>query len=84
MGDVWRARDTRLDRDVAIKELKRNLVDDEIIRCRFLREVRITSQLDHPGIVPVYDLLPDENGRPRYGRCLAGAGGTLAGFCCRL
>ncbi len=66
MGDVWRARDTRLGRDVAIKELKPSLADDEVIRARFLREARITSQLDHPGIVPLYDLLPDEGGRPRY------------------
>lgn len=56
MGRVWVARDTGLDRDVALKELHPQLADDPSTLARFLREARITGQLEHPGIVPVYEL----------------------------
>jgi PAS domain S-box-containing protein len=56
MGRVWLARDTFFDREVALKELRPEIAGDALVRCRFLREARITGQLEHPGIVPVYEL----------------------------
>jgi len=55
MGVVWRARDTVLDRDVAIKLLAAHLDGDELT-LRLAREARILAALEHPGIVPVFDL----------------------------
>lgn len=56
IGRVWLARDTQLGRDVALKELRPEQADDTVICARFLKEAQITSQLEHPGIVPVYEL----------------------------
>ena len=56
MGEVYRARDTRLDRTVAIKILPEALAADPQFRDRFDREARTISQLDHPNICPVYDV----------------------------
>ncbi|MCI0700101.1 MAG: protein kinase [Planctomycetia bacterium] len=56
MGRIWVARDTGLDRDVALKELLPELASNPLVLARFLREARITGQLEHPGIVPVYEL----------------------------
>ena len=53
MGQVYRARDTRLDRPVAIKILPPALAGDPIFRERFEREVRTLSGLSHPNIVAV-------------------------------
>jgi serine/threonine protein kinase len=66
LGTVWRAKDTRLRREVAIKQLRRAVASDAHIRLRFVTEARITSQLDHPGIVPVYDMGRLETGEPYY------------------
>ena len=55
MGEVYRARDTRLDRIVAIKILPAALADDPQFRERFDREARAISQLDHPNICALYD-----------------------------
>jgi PAS domain S-box-containing protein len=67
MGAVYRARDVHLDRDVALKELLPRWAADESVRARFLVEARTTGQLQHPGVVPVYDLLPGGHGAtPRY------------------
>ena len=54
------------DRDVAVKELKHELRQRRGHPRPLPREARIDRQLQHPGIVPVYDLLPDDGGRPRY------------------
>jgi Tol biopolymer transport system component len=56
MGEVYRARDTRLDRTVAIKILPDSLSGDPQFRERFAREARVISQLDHPNICPLYDV----------------------------
>lgn len=56
MGDVYRARDTRLDREVAIKVLSRELADDPRSRERFEREARAVSRLTHPHICTLYDI----------------------------
>lgn len=59
IGEVWRARDRRLDRPVAIKRLRPDRISLAAIRRRFHREAQITARLQHPGVVPVFDLLPD-------------------------
>jgi YVTN family beta-propeller protein len=55
MGEVYRAYDTRLDRNVALKLLAPRYADDESFRDRLLRESRLAASLDHPNVVPVYD-----------------------------
>jgi eukaryotic-like serine/threonine-protein kinase len=56
MGEVYRARDTRLDRPVAIKVLPEALGLDAEFRARFEREARAISQLHHPNICALYDV----------------------------
>ena len=56
MGRVWLARDTALGRQIALKELRPDQTDNSIVFSRFLYEAKITAQLEHPGIVPVYEL----------------------------
>src|SRR6266849_1877761 len=56
MGEVYKARDTRLDRIVAIKILPDALAADSQFRDRFDREARTISQLDHPHICALYDV----------------------------
>lgn len=56
MGQVYRARDTRLDRTVAIKVLSGSLSTDTQLRERFDREARVVSQLSHPHICALYDV----------------------------
>src|SRR5689334_24951271 len=56
MGEVWRARDTRLGRDVAIKFLPANFAADTDRLNRFEQEARATSALNHPNILTVFDI----------------------------
>ena len=56
MGEVYKARDTRLDRTVAIKILPASLATDPQFRDRFDREARMISQLDHPHICALHDV----------------------------
>src|SRR5262245_44420740 len=56
MGEVYRARDTRLRREVAIKILPPGLTGSDQARQRFEREARTISQLSHPNICAVYDV----------------------------
>jgi len=56
MGEVYKARDTRLDRTVAIKILPDGLVSDRQARDRFEREARTLSRIDHPHICALYDV----------------------------
>ncbi len=56
MGEVWKARDTRLDRSVAIKVLSTGFAGNADLRARFEREARTISQLTHPNICTLYDV----------------------------
>ena len=56
MGEVYRARDTRLDRTVAIKVLPGALAADAQFRERFQREARVISQLSHSHICTLHDV----------------------------
>ena len=56
MSVVYRARDRRLNRPVAVKVLPPDLAHDPAIRARFTREAQTSAQLSHPHIVPIYDV----------------------------
>src|SRR3954454_3387511 len=56
MSVVYRARDRRLNRAVAIKVLPPELAHDAAIRTRFTREAQMSAQLAHAHIVPIYDV----------------------------
>ena len=56
MGEVYKARDTRLDRTVAIKVLPAHVADDPDLRQRFEREAKTISSLNHPHICTLYDI----------------------------
>ncbi len=56
MGEVYKARDTRLDRTVAVKVLPSHLSEDPRLRERFEREARAVSSLNHPHICTLHDV----------------------------
>ena len=56
MGEVYRARDTRLERDVAVKVLRANLSSDPSLRLRLEREAKAVSKLSHPHICTLHDI----------------------------
>jgi serine/threonine protein kinase len=56
MGEVYKARDTRLDRTVAVKVLRGEFAGDPESRARFEREARAVAALDHPHICGIYDV----------------------------
>ena len=64
MGEVYRARDTRLGRDVAIKGLPDSLSHDEDALARFEREARMLAALEHPHIAGIHGI--EESGNARY------------------
>lgn len=74
-GRVLKARDTRLDRPVVVKELLAKWRDDETVVERFLREARVAGQLNHPNIVSVYGV--EERGSDHYLVMEYVGGGTL-------
>ncbi len=56
MGEVYRARDTKLDRDVALKVLPQAFTDDPDRLARFEREAKVLASLNHPNIGHIYGL----------------------------
>ena len=65
IGRVWIASDDALGRKVALKDLRPELSEPGH-QVRFVEEAKITARLEHPGIVPVYELARDEHGQPFY------------------
>jgi len=63
MGEVYRARDTKLDRDVAIKVLPANLAGNAERLSRFAREAKLLAALNHPNIAHIYGLEEAPGGR---------------------
>jgi serine/threonine protein kinase len=66
LGQVSVARDTELNRDVALKEIQTQYAFDPQFQSRFELEAKVTGNLEHPGIVPVYGLGHTPDGRPFY------------------
>lgn len=64
MGVVYLAEDTRLRRQVALKVLTDNRVEDRKLRQRFLAEARAASALNHPNVCVIYDVGEDEEHHP--------------------
>jgi len=62
MAEVYRARDLRLDRVVAVKTLREDLARDQTFQARFRREAQSAASLNHPSIVAVYDTGEDNAG----------------------
>lgn len=62
MGTVWRVFDHRLKRELALKSVNTEWLGSASVLSRFVEEAQATSQLQHPGIVPVYDLELHPNG----------------------
>src|SRR6476660_2770571 len=56
MGEVWKARDTRLGRDVALKSLRKEFARDADRLARFEREARLLASLNHPNIASIHGL----------------------------
>ncbi len=61
MGEVWRVRDGDLGRTLALKTIRAELVENQHAVARFIEEAQVGAQLQHPGLVPVYEIgtLPD-------------------------
>jgi len=83
MGEVWKARDTQLRRNVAIKFLHADLQSDPDFVTHFMREAQFVASLHHPNIVQIHDFqLTDERGSGIAAYMVMDyvEGGTLAGF----
>ena len=63
MGEVWRARDTKLGREVAIKTLPEEFARDADRLARFEREAKLLASLNHPNIAAIYGLEEHEGSR---------------------
>jgi tRNA A-37 threonylcarbamoyl transferase component Bud32 len=66
LGEVLVAKDEELNRSVALKRIQEQYAHDPASRRRFLREAEVTGRLEHPGVVPVYGLGRDGEGRLCY------------------
>jgi serine/threonine-protein kinase len=85
MGEVTKVTDVEIGREIAIKRMRDPQASPELVE-RFLREAKIQARLEHPAIVPVYELGTDQAGRPYFtmkriggttlAQLLAGAGDT--------
>jgi serine/threonine protein kinase len=78
IGRVWLARDATLARDVALKELRPERATDRAVWSRFLMEAQITGQLEHPGIVPIYEVSQRPEDKAPYYTMRFVRGRTLA------
>ena len=65
MGEVYRAKDTKLDREVAIKVLPSALAQDPERLARFEREAKVLASLNHPNIAQIYGIEESSMGRAR-------------------
>ncbi len=77
MGVVYRARDTVLGRDLAVKVLQERYRNNADVVRRFIEEAQIAAQLQHPGVVPIHELGTFPDGRPYFTMKLV-QGRTLA------
>ncbi len=66
MGQVWRALDGELGREVAFKVIRPKFADDDTARRRFEFEAEVTGRLEHPAVIPVYGAGRDAAARPYY------------------
>lgn len=66
LGEVFVAVDEELKREVALKQILSRHADSKTSRARFLLEAEVTGCLEHPGVVPVYGLGVQDDGRPYY------------------
>lgn len=66
MAVVYEARQKAIDRAIAIKMIRPDLIHNPHLRGRFLIEAAVTGDLEHPNIIPVYDLGTSEQGQPFY------------------
>ena len=66
MATVYRAFDPISNREVAIKILPREMLDNLVTRARFKREIKLIASLEHPAIVPVYDVGGEDNHQPFF------------------
>ncbi|MCO8124054.1 protein kinase [Stieleria sp. TO1_6] len=66
LGEVWVAWDRQLGREVALKQMRPEWAGNLHAESRFRREAEITGYLEHPGIVPIYSLGDQADGRPFY------------------
>jgi serine/threonine protein kinase len=77
MGEVWRSTDLELGRAVAVKRVRSELLADPALARLFRAEIAAVARLSHPGIVPVYDLVQDDDGGQLLVMAYRG-GGSLA------
>jgi eukaryotic-like serine/threonine-protein kinase len=66
MGEVYRASDSRLNRDVAVKVLRSDATATADLKLRFEREARAIAALNHPNIVAIFDVATEQNGSAQY------------------
>jgi hypothetical protein len=64
MGMVYQARDTALDRDIALKVMVAHVADDVEMKARFEREAKAVARMTHPNIVTIFDLGTHSDGSP--------------------
>lgn len=81
VGQVWIACDTTLGREVALKELRPEYAHDEALAERLLHEAQARARLDHPAIVPVYEVTRRAGRQPPFYTMRLAVGRTLSEAC---